>query len=188
MNNEGVMRRELQKLRTEINDFEIPDLLREAGLENYNICLFGEKGNGKSSLVNSFCTSLNEGTNHVEKAATGISDTSLTKRLTKYDLVSKGNITIWDVWGWQKETYAELPSLSKGYLQSNFEKGSKQDNTNSRFRKKDDINSQVHCFIHVIDACSADDNDKVITFKKFLEEIKNELGNSYLDPFILNLS
>ena len=88
------MRTELQKLMTKINDYEIPDLIREAGFRNYNIC-------GKSNLVNS-CTSLNKGSNHVEKAATRMSDTSFTKELTKYDIISSGNIKIWDVWGWQK--------------------------------------------------------------------------------------
>ena len=190
MNNEEAMIMELQKLVIKINDYEIPDLIREAGIKNYNICLFGEQGNGKSSLVNSFCTSLSKGTEHLEKAASGISNTSFTKELIKYDILSSGNIKIWDVWGWQKETYSELKSLSKGYLQSNFKEGSKQDVTNSKFRKKDDINSQIHCFIHVIDAPSADNDDKVIIFKKFLEEVKKELGNYHLhcrSLFILNM-
>ena len=50
------------------------------------------------------------------------------------------------------------------------------DNTNSKFRKKDYINSQTHCFIHVIDAPSADNDDEIIIFKKFLDQIKKELG------------
>ena len=91
-------------------------------------------------------------------------------------MIPTGNIKIWDTWEHQNDKYDEILWLTKGYLQSSFEEGKSQDNANSKFRKKDDINSQTHCFIHVIDAPSADNDDEIIIFKKFLDQIKKELG------------
>ena len=44
MANKEAMKMEFQKLKNEINEFESPDLLREAGVRNFNICLFRRQG------------------------------------------------------------------------------------------------------------------------------------------------
>jgi len=83
---------------------------------NYNILLFGPMGAGKSTLINTFFTSL-DGTKFANRSQISANTQETgTKQLIKITLGSSC-IKLWDIYGWNDKNYAdEFVPLLQGLL------------------------------------------------------------------------
>jgi hypothetical protein len=160
-----------EKLRDDIQNYKIPAICVEAGIQHFNICLFGEIGNGKSSALNSTVTALqdsNDTPNFIAK--TGNATESFTKELRKENLNKAGTIKLWDTWGWQKsQTYCHFDELCKGQLtQGQSEKKELES-------KEKPVNYHIfrpHAILALIDAISSASPDNVNKYKSYIDELK----------------
>lgn len=97
-----------------------------AHAQKYNILVFGEGGDGKSSLICKFATLLSgESRPQLSFAPVGGSDRHCTRKLVRYAL-PQSCINVWDTWGWNiQENYRDntLAYILEGALPSNWEMG-----------------------------------------------------------------
>lgn len=96
-----------------------------AGLQRFNIVIFGLFGAGKSSFINTLMTLMSDGTHVVTNhAMIGDGEEHTTTTLRKTNPVGdKGGWAVWDTFGLSEQTYkgAELKLLLEGLLADGFD-------------------------------------------------------------------
>jgi len=89
-------------------------------VNNLNILLLGQPGSGKSTLINSIKTALEE--KYVEMQNTFNSKEITTKRLMKFTMNKNQNIKIWDCFGIKHNYGNILDPLINGKLKEGYGK------------------------------------------------------------------
>ena len=75
---------------SELDSYLIPEEYRRTGLSSLNILVFGERGSGKSSLINGWSSGLNG--EYLEIQKIGCQERSTTKAITKTPLNRSASI------------------------------------------------------------------------------------------------
>ena len=163
-------------MRLKFRTYEIPTILKDAGVTCFNLCTFGELGNGKSSTINTIISALLDQSEYpCQIAECGESEESFTRTLAKYELFQTVPIKIWDVWGWQTtKTYKELQSLIEGKLKTNFKEGDNQTANNSYFTTESNIKLTPHAYITICDIYSVFNPSKIKQFRNFYQTFKQD--------------
>lgn len=156
----------LQKLRDLILAVQVPECLKSVGIPTFNIGVFGDCGNGKSSFINTLLTALAPKDRNKIKlcAITGQDDNSITPGKEKFPLTK--SINILDSAGMQPNDNSnnEIDSLAQGRLLDNYQQGGALNEDNRRFRREANLKGAPHVFIYVVDVGTAVNDDSIRRF------------------------
>jgi len=164
-----------QQLRNYILQFQIPEPLRRAGIENFNISIMGDMGNGKSSFINVVLTAMQAA--EIERicsnAPTGTGELTLTRDIKRYCVTR--NLNIIDRYGTQfNDDHSELENFIKGRLLPGFIQGGKQNQENPRFKSEASLKNALHLIIYIVDLKSAENDDSIKKFGEITQYLKQE--------------
>lgn len=165
------------KNKESLNNFIMEKILKTYfNSTRINLLLYGKPGVGKSSLINSFASTL-EG-KYVQKAASAALQESFTKEMKRYSINKKGTINIVDIFGAVGDNLnALLSQILNGEIRDGFREGDTLNYAN--LIAKPTINDKIHLIIFVVDSIDLNKKSIMKEYKEKIVEVQ-KLGKSLL--------